>query len=94
VKRRAFVAIPSGAAAWPVIAGAQHQQIPRLCFLTFDPGTLRTRSPRFDGFFQGQESRMRRRKFTAGLLSLAATRAAGAAPLRLAVVHTSHPPCG
>ena len=33
---------------------AQPQQnIPRLCFLTFDPGTLQTRSPRFDGFFQG-----------------------------------------
>ena len=31
-------------------------KIPRLCFLTFDPGTLRTRSPRFDGFFQGLES--------------------------------------
>ena len=56
MKRRAFVAILSGAAAWPVIAGAQHQNIPRLCFLTFDPGTLRTRSSRFDGFFQGLES--------------------------------------
>ena len=33
---------------------AQPQQnIPRLRFLTFDPGTLQTRSPRFDGFFQG-----------------------------------------
>jgi ABC-type uncharacterized transport system substrate-binding protein len=32
---------------------AQQPNIPRLCFLTFDPGTLRTRSPRFDGFFQG-----------------------------------------
>jgi putative tryptophan/tyrosine transport system substrate-binding protein len=31
-------------------------KIPRLCFLTFDPGTLRTRSPRFDGFFQGLEA--------------------------------------
>jgi len=39
----AFVASLSGAAAWPGIAGAQHQQIPRLCFLTLDPGTLRTR---------------------------------------------------
>ena len=56
MKRRAFVAILSGAAAWPVIAGAQRQNIPRLCFLTFDPGTLRTRSSRFDGFFQGLES--------------------------------------
>src|SRR5215210_1728532 len=33
----------------------QPKKIPRMCFLTFDPGTLRTRSPRFDGFFQGLE---------------------------------------
>jgi putative ABC transport system substrate-binding protein len=39
-----------------VAASAQHQHIPRLCFLTFDPGSLRTRSPRFDGFFQELES--------------------------------------
>jgi putative tryptophan/tyrosine transport system substrate-binding protein len=32
------------------------KKVPRLCFLTFDPGTLRTRSPRFDGFFQGLEA--------------------------------------
>ena len=31
----------------------QQRKIPRLCFLTFDPGTLQKRSPRFDGFFQG-----------------------------------------
>jgi len=31
------------------------QQIPRACFLTFDPGTLQTRSPRFDGFFKELE---------------------------------------
>jgi putative tryptophan/tyrosine transport system substrate-binding protein len=31
----------------------QSTKIPQLCFLTFDPGTLQTRSPRFDGFFQG-----------------------------------------
>lgn len=29
------------------------RDVPRLCFLTFDPGTLQTRSPRFDGFFRG-----------------------------------------
>jgi putative tryptophan/tyrosine transport system substrate-binding protein len=41
-------------AVWPLAAhGQQPKPIPRLCFLTFDPGTLRTRSPRFDGFFQG-----------------------------------------
>jgi ABC-type uncharacterized transport system substrate-binding protein len=33
--------------------GKEPRKIPRLCFLTFDPGTVRTRSPRFDGFFQG-----------------------------------------
>ena len=39
---------------WP--APAQHStKVPRLCFLTFDPGTLRTRSPRVDAFFQGLE---------------------------------------
>jgi putative tryptophan/tyrosine transport system substrate-binding protein len=38
-------------------AHAQHPaKVPRMCFLTFDPGTLRTRSPRFDAFFQGLEN--------------------------------------
>jgi putative ABC transport system substrate-binding protein len=31
----------------------QPKKPPWVCFLTFDPGTLRTRSPRFDGFFEG-----------------------------------------
>jgi putative tryptophan/tyrosine transport system substrate-binding protein len=56
MRRRAFLSLLGGTAAWPVAAGAQHQHIPRLCFLTFDPGNLRTRSPRFDGFFRGLES--------------------------------------
>ena len=39
----------------PLSLNAQQQtrRIPQLCFLTFDPGTLEKRSPRFDGFFQG-----------------------------------------
>jgi putative ABC transport system substrate-binding protein len=40
--------------AAPCMAEAQQSnKIPRLCFLTFDPGSLQTRSPRFDEFFQG-----------------------------------------
>jgi len=37
----------------PAAAQRFTRRIPRLCFLTFDPGTLQTRSHRFDGFFQG-----------------------------------------
>jgi putative ABC transport system substrate-binding protein len=41
------------ALAAPVVSqGQQLKKIPRLCFLTFEPGTLQTRSPRFDAFFQ------------------------------------------
>ena len=39
-------------AAPPVSKGQQSNAIPRLCFLTLEPGTLQTRSPRFDAFFQ------------------------------------------
>jgi putative tryptophan/tyrosine transport system substrate-binding protein len=56
VRRRAFLSVLGGAAAWAVAAHAQHQRVPRLCFLTFDPGTLRTRSSRFDAFFQGLQN--------------------------------------
>jgi putative ABC transport system substrate-binding protein len=43
-----------GLLAAPLMAGAQPAgKIPRLCFLTFDPGTAQSPSPRFDGFFQG-----------------------------------------
>ena len=55
MRRREFLSFLSGATVMlPRLAQAQQQQdIPRLCFLTFDPGTLQTRSSRFDGFFQG-----------------------------------------
>jgi putative ABC transport system substrate-binding protein len=51
--RRAFLGSLAGVFAVPLTPRAQLQDVPRLCFLTFDPGTLQTRSPRFDGFFQG-----------------------------------------
>jgi putative tryptophan/tyrosine transport system substrate-binding protein len=38
----------------PLAAEAQQAgKIPRLCFLTFDPGTVQSPSARFGGFFQG-----------------------------------------
>jgi putative tryptophan/tyrosine transport system substrate-binding protein len=52
LRRREFITLLGGAAAWPLAAHAQpSKNSPRLCFLTFDPAT--SRSTRFGAFFQG-----------------------------------------
>jgi len=54
VNRRAFVTGLGAVLAAPLPAEAQQtRRVPRLCFLTFDPGTAESPSPRFAAFFQG-----------------------------------------
>jgi putative ABC transport system substrate-binding protein len=51
MRRRDFIAVFGGTVAWPFATHAQApKNVPRLCFLTFDPDTSRTR---FDAFFHG-----------------------------------------
>jgi putative tryptophan/tyrosine transport system substrate-binding protein len=53
MRRRDFITLLGGAAvAWPIAGRAQQsKKLPRLCFLTFDPGILQ--SNRFGAFFEG-----------------------------------------
>ena len=43
-----------GTLVWPLFARAQPvKRVPRLCFLTFDPGTPQSPAKRFEAFFDG-----------------------------------------
>jgi len=51
MRRRNFIALCASVAAWPETLRAQQAKtVPRLCFLTFDPGSLQ--ATRFDAFFE------------------------------------------
>lgn len=56
MKPRPLLAAVLGLCVLGAVSGAEAQRpakVPRLCFVTFDPGTAQAPSPRFDGFFQG-----------------------------------------
>jgi putative tryptophan/tyrosine transport system substrate-binding protein len=54
MERRDFIALVCGTALWPLATYAQqYKRIPRLCFLTFDPGTAQSPATRFEAFFHG-----------------------------------------
>ena len=53
MRRRTFIAVASGTLAWPLCSVAQPvKRVPRLCFLTFDPGTPQSPAKRFEAFFE------------------------------------------
>ena len=53
MRRRTFIAVASGTLAWPLCSVAQPvKRVPRLCFLTFDPGTPQSPAKRFGAFFE------------------------------------------
>ena len=54
MKRREFITLLAGAVTLAHgVPGQQPKKMPRLCFLTFDPGTAQSPSRRFEAFFQG-----------------------------------------
>jgi putative ABC transport system substrate-binding protein len=53
MRRRAFIAVACAAVAWPMCGVTQPvKRVPRLCFLTFDPGTSQSPAKRFEAFFE------------------------------------------
>ncbi|WP_024514340.1 ABC transporter substrate-binding protein [Bradyrhizobium sp. Tv2a-2] len=53
MRRRTFIAVAGGALGWPLSSAAQSlKRVPRLSFLTFDPGTPQSPAKRFEGFFE------------------------------------------
>jgi putative tryptophan/tyrosine transport system substrate-binding protein len=53
VRRREFIAIAFGVLGCSLSARAQPaKRLPRLCFLTFDPGTAQAPTKRFEAFFE------------------------------------------